>query len=125
MNRPVSLKALAESKAEGIQKATHFKVDPHTVEFEPGFNLRDEGPELDAYIDQLEAAMRAGAYIPPIDLSVVDGRRIVREGHCRTRAARRIEGYLLEAMRRYAAHGMSVPIKWIVELAELYESRGQ
>ena len=94
---PVSLKALAESKAEGIQKATYFKVDPNTVEFEPGFNLRDEGPELDAYIDQLEASMRAGAYIPPIDLSVVDGRRVVREGHCRTRAARRIEGYLLEA----------------------------
>jgi len=97
MAHPVSLKALAESKAEGIQKATYFKVDPNTVEFEEGFNLRDEGPGLDAYIDQLEAAMRAGAYIPPIDLSVVDGRRIVREGHCRTRAARRIEGYMLEA----------------------------
>ena len=56
MNAPVSLKALAESKADGIQKATTFKVRPDAVEFEVGFNLRDEGPELDAHIDQLEAA---------------------------------------------------------------------
>jgi len=97
MNAPVSLKALAESKADGIQKATTFKVRPDAVEFEVGFNLRDEGPELDAHIDQLEAAMRAGAHVPAIDLSVVDGRMIVRDGHCRTRAARRIEGYMLEA----------------------------
>ncbi len=46
MNAPVSLKQLAEGKAEGIQKATYFKVDPDVVEFEPGFNLREEGPEL-------------------------------------------------------------------------------
>lgn len=31
-----SLKALAESKAEGIQKATYFKVRPDLVELEPG-----------------------------------------------------------------------------------------
>jgi len=97
MAHPVSLKALAESKAEGIQKATYFKVSPHLVTFEQGFNLRDEDDELHAYIDQMEAAMRAGAYIPPIDVSVVDGKIVVREGHCRTRAARRIEGYMLEA----------------------------
>jgi len=92
-----SLKALAESKADGIQKATTFKVDPHAVHEEPGFNLRIEGPELDAYVDQIEAAMRAGAYVPAIDLAVIDGRMILRDGHCRTKAARRIEGYLLEA----------------------------
>ena len=96
-NIPVSLKALAESKSDGIQKLTAFKVRPDVIIFEPGFNLRDEGPELDAHIDQLEVAMRAGAYIPPIDVSVIDGKIIAREGHCRTRAARRIEGYMLEA----------------------------
>lgn len=45
-----SLKALAESKTDGIQKATIFKVDPHVVRFEEGFDLRIEGPELDAAI---------------------------------------------------------------------------
>lgn len=96
-----SLKALAESKAEGIQKATYFKVRPDLVELEPGFNLREEGPELDEHIERLYHAMKAGAYIPPIDVAVVSGRIIARDGHCRTRAALRLlsEGieYLLEA----------------------------
>jgi len=103
--KPVgSLKAMAEGKVEGIQKATYFKVDPQLVEFEEGFNLREEGADLDAYLDSLYQAMKAGAAIPPIDVSVVDGRIIARDGHCRTRAARRLvaEGieYMLEA-RQY------------------------
>lgn len=98
---PPSLKVMAESKADGIQKATYFKVRPDVVQFEPGFNLREEGPELDAHIEQLYQAMKAGAYIPPIDVAVIDGRIIARDGHCRTRAALRLQGegveYLLEA----------------------------
>lgn len=100
----VSLKAMAEGKSEGIQKATYFKVDPSVLEFEEGFNLREEGAALTLHIDSLYKAMKAGASVPPIDVSVVDGRVIVRDGHCRTRAARRLkdEGidYLLEA-RQY------------------------
>lgn len=102
-NHP-SLKAMAEGKVAGIQKATYFKVDPHLVEFEPGFNLREEGPELDTYLEQLYQAMKSGAAIPPIDVSVIDGKIIARDGHCRTRAAQRLveEGvpYSLEA-RQY------------------------
>ena len=102
MSNPlVSLKAMAEAKADGIQKATYFKVDPYAIEFEEGFNIRDEGPELTDHIEGLYLAMKAGAYVPPIDVSVVDGRIKARDGHCRTRAARRIvdEGtpYQLEA----------------------------
>lgn len=97
----VSLKQLAESKAEGIQKATYFKVKPDKVEFEEGFNLREEGPELDAHLEKLYQAMKSGAYVPPIDVKVVDGRILARDGHCRTRVARRLwaEGveYQLEA----------------------------
>jgi hypothetical protein len=97
----LSLKALAEGKADGIQKATYFKVRPDVVELEPGFNLREEGAELTEHIERLYHAMKAGAYIPPIDVSVIDGRVLVRDGHCRTRAALRLlqEGteYLLEA----------------------------
>lgn len=96
-----SLKQLAENKTAGIQKATYFKVSPDVVEFEAGFNLREEGPELDAHIERLYLAMKEGAYIPPIDVSVESGRVIARDGHCRTRAARRLiaEGieYQLEA----------------------------
>ena len=96
-----SLKQLAESKTEGIQKATFFKVDPRKLVFETGFNLREEGEELNEHIERLYAAMKEGAYIPPIDVSVKDGEIIIRDGHCRTRAALRLvdEGvaYLLEA----------------------------
>jgi ParB family chromosome partitioning protein len=96
-----SLKALAEGKTDGIQKATIFKVRPDVVELEEGFNLREEGAELDEHIERLYHAMKAGAYIPPIDVAVIEGRVLVRDGHCRTRAARRLvaEGidYQLEA----------------------------
>lgn len=101
MSNAHSLKALAEAKTEGIQKATYFKVRPDLVQFEEGFNLREECGELTEHIDRLYVAMKAGAYIPPIDVSVTEGRVIVRDGHCRTRAALRLLGegveYLLEA----------------------------
>lgn len=100
----VSLKAMVEAKSDGIQKATYFKVDPDILEFEEGFNLREEGDDLTAYLESLYLAMKTGAAVPPIDVSVVDGRVIVRDGHCRTRVARRLKSegieYLLEA-RQY------------------------
>lgn len=96
-----SLKALAESKEAGVSKITHFKLHPSKIEFEPSFNLRDEGPELDAHIETIAQLMLEGYYFPPIDVMVIDGRVIARDGHCRTRAAlklldRGVE-YLLEA----------------------------
>lgn len=101
MQQHVSLKSMAEAKTEGIQKATHFKVDPSKVEFEPGFNLRDEGPELEAHLESMYQAMKAGASFPPIDVSIIEGRIIASDGHCRTRTACRLiaEGipYMLEA----------------------------
>lgn len=100
MSNASSLKAMAEGKEEGINKATIYKVQPHRVEFEDGFNLREEGPELDAHIEALYQSMKAGATIPPIDVSIVDGKIIARDGHCRTRAAKRLVAdgipYLLE-----------------------------
>lgn len=96
-----SLKYLAEGKVEGVQKATTFKVHPDKVEFEEGFNLREEGPALDAHLERLYVAMKAGASIPAIDVIVSESRIIARDGHCRTRVAKRLiaEGipYVLEA----------------------------
>lgn len=101
MSKLVSLKAMAEGKAEGVQKATYFKVDPDIVEFEEGFNLREEGPALDDHLERLYRFMKAGGYVPPIDVKVVDGQVLARDGHCRTRVARRLKAegivYLLEA----------------------------
>lgn len=100
MAKTQSLKSLAEGKADGIQEITQFKVHPSFVEFEEGFNLREDNEELREHIQRLKAAMKAGAYIPPIDVQVVGERVLLRDGHCRTTAALELnaEGfeYLLE-----------------------------
>jgi len=97
----VSLKQAAEAKANGFQKATYFKLDPNVVKIEEGWNGRDETPDLLEYRQRLKQAMKAGAMIPPIDVEMVDGEPIVRDGHSRTLMARELvaEGvpYVLEA----------------------------
>lgn len=96
-----SLKALAEAKSEGINKLTIFTVDPDAVQFESGWNGRDEGPDLIEYRQRLKAAMKAGAFLPPIDVQMVDGVPIVRDGHSRTLMARELKAegtpYTLQA----------------------------
>ena len=96
-----SLKALAEAKADGVAKLTIFTVDPDVVQFEDGWNGRDEGPDLAEYRQRLKAAMKVGAFLPPIDVQMVDGVPIVRDGHSRTLMARelKVEGtpYTLQA----------------------------
>ncbi len=91
MATPSSRKALAESKVAGINKTTNFRVDPDLVKFEEGFNLRMDEKATDAHIEHLYQAMKAGAFVPPIDVSIVEGEIIVRDGHCRTRAARKLK----------------------------------
>lgn len=95
-----SLKALAEAKTEGINKATYFKVDPRIIEVEEGFNGRIEGKDLDDYIAELKAAILGGANLPPLDVRVEDGRVILVDGHCRTRAYKELieEGHEFKAV---------------------------
>lgn len=87
----ISLKQLAEGKADGIQKATYFTVDPDALVIEEGWNGRDEGDDLTAYRGRMKAAMKAGAHFPPISVEVVDGEMIVRDGHSRTINARELK----------------------------------
>lgn len=98
---PTSLKTLAENKVPGISKSTTFRVDPDLISFESGFNLRVETDELELHIDRLFEALKAGAFIPPVDVSIVEGKVICRDGHCRTKAAQRLKkelpDYTLEA----------------------------
>lgn len=93
MSKPhPSLKAMAEDQhVAGVSKITTFSVDPDLVEFEEGFNLREEGPELAEHLERMYIAMKAGASFPPIDVTVRDGRILARDGHCRTRTARRLK----------------------------------
>ena len=76
---PVSLKALAENKAEGVGKVTYFAVDPHKVEVEPGFN-REISRE---HIESIKITLRAGGKLDPIWVRVDDGRIILVDGEHR------------------------------------------
>ena len=90
MSKTTSLKALAEDKAyAGITKSTIFRVDPNLIEFEEGFNVRLDNEETQEHINRLYAAIKAGAFIPPVDVMLIDGKIICREGHCRTKAGQR------------------------------------
>lgn len=90
-NPATSLRAISEGGTGGVTKSTTFRVDPNLVTFEKGFNLREPNDELDLHIDRLYASMKAGAFIPPVDVQINDkGEIVARDGHCRTKAARKL-----------------------------------
>lgn len=81
-----SLKALYT--AGEVRKKDVFSVPLDKLEFEPGFNLREEGEELEAHIESMAQFILAGGTMPPLEVRVLEGRVLVVEGHCRTRAYR-------------------------------------
>lgn len=96
------------AKATGIAqfsqgKSEVFKVDPRLLVIVAGFNMRDESPELEAHIDQLAQSIAEVGVKKPIEVKLEDGKLLVREGHCRTRATMR-------AIEFYNADIKTVPI---------------
>jgi len=86
-----SLRSLArDGEMEGLTRGETFRIDPKLINIQKGFNLRTEGPDLDQHIEHLYLAMKAGAFIPPVDVQVVNGKVVARDGHCRQRAAIRL-----------------------------------
>lgn len=100
MSALISLKQMAEKHANTVGKVTIFRINPLNIRVVPGFNARDEGPELDAYIDAMKAAIRAGATLPPLDVFVEDGEVWAVDGHCRRRSYCELieEGYPVESV---------------------------
>lgn len=88
----ISLKSLAESKTEGVAKATSFRLDPNLIVFEEGFNLRAETQEKQVHDEHLYQAMKNGALIPDVDVTVDKDTGVItaRDGHRRTAAAKRL-----------------------------------
>ncbi len=84
----VSLKVAAEKKihGDGVSKATYFSVKPHLVEVRPGFNR----PIVRENIEQFKTAIRNGATIPPIYVTVEEGRIILVDGEHRILAVREL-----------------------------------
>lgn len=93
-----SLKALAASISPkegdadktkiGAKRGDFYSFPLDLFEEQPGFNPRNyERPETKAHIEKLAKAYFDGKMVPPLTVKVIDGRLLVREGHCRRRAA--------------------------------------
>jgi len=64
-----------------------FKVDPRVLQEEPGFNLRQEGPDLDEYIKELAEYIKNKGCPGVLTIHMKDGQPFVIDGHCRRRAS--------------------------------------
>lgn len=85
--------------AKEVKRADGMKMRIGDIHEEPGFNLRDEGPDLDASIEALCAHIMAGGIVPPLEIRPRnEGGAFVVDGHRRRRA------YLLALER-----GLSLP----------------
>lgn len=96
------------SKTTGIAqfsqgKSEVFKVDPKLLIINEGWNTRDESEELNAHIDQLAQSIAEIGVRKPIEVKLEDGKLVVKDGHCRTRATMR-------AIEIYKADIKTVPV---------------
>lgn len=84
-----SLRAMHEQNKGHMTKTNLFMADLDLLEEEDGFNIgRDyEDPDVVQHIRNLADAYIAGEDLPPLIVKVVDGRILVRDGHCRRRGA--------------------------------------
>jgi ParB/RepB/Spo0J family partition protein len=70
-----------------IKRADAMKIQLSDIHAEPGFNLRAEGPELDASIDELAQFILDGGQVPPLEVRPrTDGGVWIVDGHRRHRA---------------------------------------
>lgn len=84
-------------------KSEVFKVNPQLLVIEKNWNTRDDSPELLEHIDQLALSIAEIGVRKPIEVKLVNGQLIVRDGHCRTRATMR-------AIEHYKADIKTVPV---------------
>lgn len=84
-------------------KSEVFKVDPRLLVIDESDDYRDKSPELEAHIDQLAQSIAEIGVRKPIEVKLEDGKIIVKEGRCRTRAAMR-------AIEVYKADLKAVPV---------------
>lgn len=100
MKKQPSLKAAAEvSDDKTISKSVPtFAVDPRTLVVEEGFNARPILPEHVAY---LKALMLAGVDVGWLTVAMIDGKRVLRDGHHRHAAAMELiaEGHDIKTVK--------------------------
>lgn len=96
------------AKANGIAQFAQgrtevFKVDPRLLIIDEADDYRSPSEALTAHIDQLAQSIAEVGVKKPIEVKLEDGKIIVKEGRCRTRAAMR-------AIEHYKADLKAVPV---------------
>lgn len=69
-----------------VKVTDRFFLDPRTIQEKPGWNVRCEGPELDAHIRQLADSIKEIGVQQPLTVYMEDGVPFLSDGHCRLRA---------------------------------------
>jgi hypothetical protein len=93
-----NLREFSDANPDICHKAVNgqpFLIDPRALGLVPNWNCREMGlgeayyqlPKPAQHIQNLKAAFLNGGDIDPITVVIVEGRPIVRQGNCRTRAA--------------------------------------
>lgn len=79
-------------KASGGSVAEKLLIPPSLIDVEDGFNVRIPGRELDEHIDGLASLIKLNGFDPtqPISVSRNGDRFVVRSGHCRFTAVKRL-----------------------------------
>ncbi|MNK29178.1 Chromosome-partitioning protein Spo0J [compost metagenome] len=77
-------------QAGEVKRADAMKVQPCDLHEEPGFNLRQEGEELEASIEALKLYILDGGVYPPLEVRPrEEGGVWIVDGHRRSRAIKR------------------------------------
>lgn len=65
-----------------------WNLDPRIIKIATGFNVRDEGPELDAHIETIALSIKAKGYDQSKAVTIFEGEDgyYISDGHCRLRA---------------------------------------
>lgn len=80
-----SIKSMIKDGTAKRADAVKFKIED--IHEEPGFNLRDEGEDLEASIEALAAHIVTGGMVPPLEVRPREGGGVyVVDGHRRRRA---------------------------------------
>jgi len=87
-----------------------FMLDPKVLIEQPGFNLREEGPELDAYIEDLATYIKDNGVPGVLTIHMQGDNPVVIDGHCRRRAT-------LIAIKNHGVEIKSVPCRLIDKYA--------
>lgn len=85
-----TLEQLKREHGSDIEHTRSYSMNPDLLVEEEGFNVRDyDDPETIEHINQLAEAYKAGSWVPPLVVKTVDGKPLVRDGHCRLRAIKK------------------------------------